>query len=81
MLNLTPHRRFQIPNGLAVFAAVLLIGSSIAGFNKTPNDIGVINDGDPVSVVKEIDKDIASIGESVKKNGRVLKLGLQLFQR
>ena len=81
MLNLTPHRRFQIPDGLAVFAAILLIGSSIAGLNETSDEIFATNESSPVSVVQDIDTDIASIGESVKQKSRVLKLGLQLFQR
>ena len=81
MLNLTPHRRFHIPNGLAVVAAVLLIGSSFAGINAAPKNTVAINDGESSSVVTSIDKDIANISESVKQKGHVLKLGLQLFQR
>ena len=81
MLNLTPHRRFHIPNGLAVAAAVLLIGSTFVGINAAPQDTVAINDCDSQSLVTSIDKDIAIISESVKQKDRVLKLGLQLFQR
>lgn len=81
MLNLTPHRRFHIPNGLAVVAAVLLIGSSFVGINAAPKTTVAVSDCESDSVVMSIDKDIAIISDSVKQKGHVLKLGLQLFQR
>ena len=35
MLNLTPHHRLQVPNGLAVLAAVLLLAISVGNFNSS----------------------------------------------
>jgi len=35
MLNLTPHHRLHVPNGLAVLAAVLLLVISAANFNSS----------------------------------------------
>ena len=35
MLRLTRHRMTQVPNGLAVFAALLLLATAIAGLNRT----------------------------------------------
>ncbi len=81
MLNLTPHRRLQIPNGLAIFAAVLLIGSSVAGVNSNQNDLAAATENDISVAVKNIESDINNIGDVVKQSSHVLKLGLQLFRR
>ena len=81
MLNLTPHRRLQIPNGLAIFAAVLLIGSSVAGVSSSQNDLATANESEIIVAVQDIETDINAIGDAVKQSSHVLKLGLQLFQR
>lgn len=81
MLNLTPHRRFHIPNGLAVVAAVLLIGSSLVSINAAPKNTLAMDDCDKQSLVTSVEQDISIISDNVKQNSHVLKLGLQLFQR
>ena len=35
MLRLTKHRMTQVPNGLAVVAALLLLVTAVAGVNRT----------------------------------------------
>ena len=42
MLRLTRHRMTQVPNGLAVFAALLLLATAFAGVNRSsqaPNEM------------------------------------------
>lgn len=81
MLNLTPHRRFRIPDGLAIFAAVLLIGSSVTGVSSNENNLAAVDDNDITLAVKNIETDIKVIDDAVKQKSHALKLGLQLFRR
>jgi|GEM_PF-3382515 len=81
MLNLTPHRRLQIPHGLAIFAAVLLIGSSVAGSNPNQDDLASVDQNEITIAAKNMENDINVIRDTVKHKSHVLKLGLQLFQR
>lgn len=86
MLNLTPHRRLKIPHGLAIFAAILLIGSSVAGTSPNQGALASVNENEITIATKNMENDIHVIDESVirdtvKHNSHVLKLGLQLFQR
>lgn len=81
MLKLTPQRRLQIPHGLAIFAAVLLIGSSVAGIGASQNDLVAKTENEITVAAQSMEKDIHVIGETVTKKSHALKLGLQLFQR
>jgi len=81
MLKLTPHRRLQIPHGLAIFAAVLLIGSSVSGTGNHHNDFVSVTENEIAVAAQNVENEINVISEAVVKKSHVLKLGLQLFQR
>ena len=81
MLNLTPHRRLKIPDGLAILAAVLLIGSSVVGVSSNENTLATVDECDITLTVKNIESDFKVIDDAVKHKSHVLKLGLQLFRR
>ena len=75
MLNLMPHNRIHIPNRLAIFAAVLLLISSFAGFD---NDRSVHSvDAEATPSVK-VDN---SGSDTTEHKRRGLNLGLLLFRR
>ena len=80
MLNLTPHHRLHIPNGLAIFAAVLLIGSSLVGVSSNQDDPAAVNKNDIIMTAKHLETDINDIGNVVKQTSHALKLGLRLFR-
>ena len=79
MLNLRPHRRLHIPNGLAIFAALLLIGSSIVGYETTQ---GVYSSSQETRTsAKAENAETDRINDTVERKSRGLKLGLLLFRR
>ena len=79
MLNLRPHRRLHIPNGLAIFAALLLIGSSIVGYETTQ---GVYSSSQETRTsAKAENAETDRINDAVERKSRGLKLGLLLFRR
>ena len=79
MMHLTPHHRFHIPNSLAVFAAVLLLIISAAGFETNQ---GVQSSGqDSIISVKSESAEKSHIGDTIQKKRRGLNLGLPLFRR
>jgi hypothetical protein len=79
MLNLTPHHRLHVPNGLAVLAAVLLLISSYAGYQSGHDaDASGINSV-PSATVNSDDND--KVNNAVTNKRRGLNLGLLLFRR
>jgi len=75
MMNLLPHHRIQVPNSLAIFAALLLLISSVAGVES--NQEGV-SSGQETKVSAKADD---TINNAVKSKSGGLKLGLLLFRR
>jgi hypothetical protein len=75
MMNLIPHHRIQIPNGLAMFAALLLLISSVTGF-KTSQE-GYSSGQETTTSIKAG----SGIDDSAENKSRGLKLGLLLFRR
>ena len=75
MMNLLPHHRFQIPNGLAMFAALLLLISSVASFETSQEGY---SSGQETTTTIKADSDI---NDSAEHKSRGLKLGLLLFRR
>ena len=75
MMNLLPHHRIQIPNSLAIFAALLLLISSVAGFETNQE---AISSGQETKVSAGA---YHTINSAVKSKSRGLKLGLLLFRR
>ena len=79
MLNLTPHRRLHVPNGLAALAAILLLVSSVASFNSSSK---IISSGDEASpAVKVESSESEGVNDGVTSKRRNLNLGFLLFRR
>jgi CHASE3 domain sensor protein len=79
MTNLLPHRRFHIPNGLAIFAAVLLVVTSVVGFETSQK---INSSGQEATTSMKVNTDTDdSISDSVEHKRRGLNLGLLLFRR
>jgi len=79
MMNLLPHQRLQIPNGLAIFAAVLLLVTSVVGF-ETKQEIHSSGQETATSIKVNTDTN-DSISDSAEHKRRGLNLGLLLFRR
>ncbi len=79
MLNLRPHRRLHIPNGLAIFAALLLIGSSIVGYETSQGVYSSSQETRTSAKAQNAEND--RINDAVERKSRGLKLGLLLFRR
>ena len=79
MMNLLPHHRLHIPNSLAVFAAVLLMITSVVGFEVNQE----VNSSSQESIisVKAESAEKSRVSDSVKQKRRGLNLGLPLFRR
>ena len=79
MMNLLPHHRLQIPNSLAIFAAVLLLVSSVVGFESKQK---INSSGQEATTSMKVNTDASdSINESAEHKRRGLNLGLLLFRR
>lgn len=93
MMNLHPHNRFHISNGLAMFAALLLLISSVVGFEAnqekvrpgTGREAGlgqVYSSGQEIIIpVKADSAENDSINDTAEHKRQGLKLGLLLFRR
>jgi len=79
MLNLLPHHRIHVPNTLAMFAALLLLVSSVTGFESYQE--GYSSGPETASSPKVEATDGDSIDEAVENKRRTLNLGLLLFRR
>ena len=79
MLNLLPHHRLHIPHGLAIFAALLLIASSIVGYETS---LGVYSSSQETRTsAKAVNAENDRVNDAVERKSRGLKLGLLLFRR
>ena len=79
MMNLLPHHRFHIPNSLAIFAAVLLVVTSVVGFETKQE---VHSSGQEATISIKVNADTNdSINDSAEHKRRGLNLGLLLFRR
>jgi len=79
MTHLLPNHRIRIPNGLAVAAALLLLASSVVGY-ETSQDIHSSGQGvTPASSVDSSDND--GVNDAAEHKRRGLNLGLLLFRR
>ena len=79
MMHLLPHHRIHIPNGLAMFAALLLLISSVTGFG-TNQEVNSSVQELTSSANIETNKD-DGINDTAKQKRRGLNLGLLLFRR
>ena len=79
MKNLLPHHRLQIPNSLAIFAAVLLLVTSVVGFETNQE---VNSSGQETTTTLKVNTDSnEGISDSAEHKRRGLNLGLLLFRR
>ena len=79
MTHLIPNHRTRIPNALAIFAALLLLTSSVVGYESSLDvDTAGVNMA-PSSEVESAEKD--GITDTVQQKRRGLNLGLLLFRR
>lgn len=78
-MNLQPNQRFHIPNSLAVFAAVLLLVTSVVGFESRQE----INSSGQniINSVKAESAEKSRTNDTIQKKRRGLNLGLPLFRR
>jgi len=79
MLNLLHHHRVHIPNGLAIFAAILLLASTAIGYRASPS--AYITDQETVTTAKIEASESDMGGEVTQKKHRSLNLGLLFFRR
>ena len=79
MMNLHPHNRFHIPNGLAIFAALLLLISSVVGFEASQELYS--SSQEIMTPVKAESSESENINDAVEHKRRGLNLGLLLFRR
>jgi len=79
MMNLHPHNRFHISNGLAIFAALLLLISSVVGYEASQEVSS--SSQEIISSVTTDSTENNSINDTAEHKRHGLKLGLLLFRR
>ena len=79
MFKITSQNRFHIPNGLAVLAAVMLLVSSVAGYNSNSDTQINSLDAHPSIQVESSEND--GIKDSTEHKRRGINLGNLLFRR
>lgn len=79
MLTLIPHHRLRISNRVAIFAAVLLLVSSYAGYETQAEDFASGADSTPAA--NAVRADAQDVDETAEPQRRGLKLSLRLFRR
>jgi len=79
MTHLLPNHRIRIPNKLAIFAALLLLISSVVGYETSMDVNSPIRSMTPSAKVESVDKD--TVNDTGQHKRRGLKLGLLLFRR
>jgi hypothetical protein len=79
MMKLLPHHRIHIPNSLAIFAALLLIASSVTGFGTSQEAYSSGQEITPSANVENADS--KHVSDGIEKKTRGLNLGLLLFRR
>ena len=79
MLNLKPHHKLHIPNGLAALAAILLLVSSVATYSLDSEIQSANVEAAPAVNIESADKD--DVSASIEHKRRGLNLGSLLFRR
>ena len=79
MMHLLPHHRIHIPNGLAMFAALLLLICSVTGFETNQE---MYSSGQEVNSSEKVESNKGdSINDAAENKRRGLNLYLLLFRR
>ena len=79
MIKLLKHQRFQIPNGLAIVAAGVLVVSSIIGFEANQEAYSPAPENG--RVVKTESTETESISNAAENKSRRFNIGSLLFRR
>ncbi len=77
-MNFITQHRVRIPNSLAIIAAVMLLGSSVADFSGKQDGYTSAPDDRPKAEAGKQGNDV--IDNSAKHHRRGLNLGLLLFR-
>jgi hypothetical protein len=79
MMNLRPHHRIQVPNGLAILAVLMLLISAAANFETRQE---ADSSGQKAVMSAEVDKGGSEgVNNAANSKSRGLNLGLLLFRR
>ena len=79
MMNLRPHHRIQVPNGLAILAVLMLLISAAANF-ETRQETN--SSGQEAVMSAEVDNGgSVGVNNAAQSKSRGLNLGLLLFRR
>lgn len=79
MMNLRPHHRIQVPNGLAILAVLTLLISAAFNFETRQE-----TDSSGKETIISVEADTGGsegVNNTVKSKSRGLNLGLLLFRR
>ena len=79
MTKLRPRHRFHLPNGMAIFAALLLLISSVVGFEVDQEAYPSGHEATASASVESTESD--AINDAANHKSRGLNLGLLLFRR
>ena len=79
MMKSLPNKRLRIPNSLAIFAAVLLLVSSVVGFNA--NQEAQSPGQENITAVKSGKANTNQVIDTAEPKRRGLNLGFLLFRR
>lgn len=79
MINLPSHHRVQIPNSLAIAAALVLVISSIVGFDSNQEAGSSERASMPTANANSVETD--SISGTVENKPRGINIGSLLFRR
>jgi len=79
MSNLIHHHRFHVPNSLAIFAAVLLLVTSVVGYETSQE---TFSSGKELTISIKADTNTSDVvSDSAEPTRRGLNLGSLLFPR
>jgi len=79
MLNLRPYHRAHIPNSLAIFAVLLLLISTVAGFESDREANSPGQETNISTAAENTSND--GVDNTANNKSRRLNLGLLLFRR
>jgi hypothetical protein len=79
MIKLLKHQRVQIPNGIAIVAAVVLVVSSIIGFEANREAYSPNRDNERTAQTVGTETD--SINNAAENKSRQFNIGSLLFRR
>ncbi len=79
MMSLLPHNRLHIPDRMAMFAALLLLITSVTGFESRQETHSSGQESIHSADIEHVEK--SPVNDGVEHKRRGLNLGLPLFRR